>query len=171
MKLINGVPAWATNDLTKIASGYATDVPVAYMHPDDLLPLHGKLRNGRFRKLRELIQKNGWEGRPLLGYKTNSGDTKLLTGSHRFAAASDLGIFIPVHVLDLSKHDFSEDCTVCQPYTQYSSYENPCEVISGYRTYSEVYDALKDLKEYKAAELFLIDARIQNNESFVDKPV
>jgi hypothetical protein len=60
-----------------------------------IIPMHEVRDQKKYDKIKESMSKNGWEGRPIL--VIDQGETsQAMTGSHRVAAAQDLGIDIPV---------------------------------------------------------------------------
>jgi hypothetical protein len=66
----------------------------------DLQPLH---EVEDFKHYQQLVNSlaNGWKGGPLLGVEAG-GKIRLLTGSHRYAAAALYDLDIPVYVMALS---------------------------------------------------------------------
>lgn len=69
--------------------------PTALLDPDDVTPPHPVVNEQLVNDLGTAMEASGWRGRPLLAYKDWSGEIKLLTGSHRSAAADRAGIKIP----------------------------------------------------------------------------
>jgi hypothetical protein len=45
------------------------------------------------------MKRGGWIGRPLLGHEIDEGVVQLWTGSHRWAAAEQIGLAIPVVIV------------------------------------------------------------------------
>jgi len=60
------------------------------------------------------MAEHGWTGRPLLAYDDGNG-YHALTGSHRAAAAIALDIEIPVYLIDISAHVWTDEgaCEAC----------------------------------------------------------
>lgn len=70
-----------------------------FLEPEAVTPPHEVKDQAKFRRLVESMSAHGWEGRPLLGIEEEGGWIQLLTGSHRFAAAQEAGIDIPISVI------------------------------------------------------------------------
>lgn len=71
-----------------------------YENPKYIQPPHEVRDIKKLQKLTESMQKNGWQGRPILAYDVGRG-AEALTGSHRIAAAKAAGIKeIPVMYVD-----------------------------------------------------------------------
>lgn len=158
MKIINGFPSWATDELT-LPPGFELVKANCVLAADEGKPLHRAFRKGRLRKLIERMKNGGWGNeRPLLAYYDGR-NNQFLTGAHRWAAAYETNTGIPTLLLDLSQHGFSEDCRICGPFTKWDTYECPCEVLTGYRDYREIESALRNLGYPLAADLFAVDAR------------
>ncbi|WNG49190.1 hypothetical protein F0U60_37550 [Archangium minus] len=67
-----------------------------------LVPFHGVQDRERLAKLTALMRANGYDGRPLLGWESPDGYVRLLTGSHRYAAAKAARLDeVPVALVDL----------------------------------------------------------------------
>lgn len=70
------------------------------------LPPHQVTDKNKLTVLKTNLEKKGWDGPPLIGY-FKLGDTKekitLLSGSHRWAAANDLGVKVPVEVYSITQ--------------------------------------------------------------------
>jgi len=72
---------------------------IVYMAVDRLLPLHEVRTLAKVARLARSMRAEGWIDRPLLGHRRDDGMVQLWTGSHRVAAASLVGIDIPVAVI------------------------------------------------------------------------
>lgn len=59
-------------------------------------------------KLAESMERDGWQGRPVLAYRSENGETFALTGSHRIEAAKEAGIDVPIYEID-GLADFEDD--------------------------------------------------------------
>jgi hypothetical protein len=70
---------------------------INWLHPRLCLPPHRVTHPEKYEQLLEAFQSHGWDcGHPvLLGYPWD-GKVQLVTGSHRWQAALDAGIDIPV---------------------------------------------------------------------------
>lgn len=64
----------------------------ACLDPNAILPPHEPRERERHRKLLASMKRGGWRGRPLLVVETSPGRFQALTGSHRIAAARDMGL-------------------------------------------------------------------------------
>jgi ParB-like chromosome segregation protein Spo0J len=62
-----------------------------YIAHEELFPYHGVVDAAKFDSLAADMRVNGWVGAPLVKF-----DSLLLTGSHRYEAAKEAGIAIPV---------------------------------------------------------------------------
>ena len=62
----------------------------------------------KLREIKESMQKNGWQGRPLLVWR-NGKIQQALTGSHRLAAAQHVGVDVPVVYVDEKTPKWSDD--------------------------------------------------------------
>lgn len=69
--------------------------PDEYVDPQDLVPLNGVDSEEFFRCLLRDMRRRGWHGRPLLATESD-GVWYAITGSHRIAAAREVGIRVPV---------------------------------------------------------------------------
>lgn len=73
---------------------------IFFLSPDSCEPPHRVTHPTRMEGIAESLWNKGWDGPPLIGYHTNDqAKVVLLSGSHRFAAAKELGFHIPVEVL------------------------------------------------------------------------
>lgn len=75
-------------------------IPTETFEPSYLRPPHKVRDRALLASLIESMRANGWQGRPLLGIKVSDGEAQLFTGSHRYAAAREAGIEVPVHLID-----------------------------------------------------------------------
>ena len=62
---------------------------------DEATPRHGVRNERLFAELVTSLGAEGWTGRPLLAFE-RGGEKVLLTGSHRYAAAREAGVLVPV---------------------------------------------------------------------------
>ncbi|RKH93582.1 ParB/RepB/Spo0J family partition protein [Corallococcus sp. AB038B] len=77
---------------------------VVMVRIDSIIPPHEVRDDGKLAALRESMEENGWQGRPLLGVPHPSavGAFLALTGSHRTAAAQEAGLEeVPLYVAQL----------------------------------------------------------------------
>lgn len=70
--------------------------------PKRIIPVHGPREKDKLEKITKHMEKNGWEGRPVLSVNLPEGRFAL-TGSHRIAAAIATKTDIPVHEMDPDK--------------------------------------------------------------------
>ena len=66
--------------------------------PQELSPYHGVQDRDKLAALVAAMEAHGWQGAPLVAWE-GCGYLNLMTGSHRYAAAVETGIEIPVIVL------------------------------------------------------------------------
>lgn len=70
--------------------------------PNRIAPLHDAEDEAKLADLVESMAANGWVGAPVVVITTEDGDPQAITGSHRIAAAREVGIDVPtVDVADL----------------------------------------------------------------------
>lgn len=74
---------------------YLDEVSAEYISPP-----HEPRNNALLDELKHSMSQRGWYGRPLLVLKRKDGTYQAITGSHRLAAASSLGLDVPVYVLE-----------------------------------------------------------------------
>lgn len=75
---------------------------IFFLSPDKCDPPHDVTHPNKVEDLVHALWGHGWDGPPLLGYQSFENCGKmvvLLSGSHRYAAAKELGIKIPVEVI------------------------------------------------------------------------
>lgn len=102
------------------------------------------VRGDDLTKFTDSLTKHGWSHRPLLGVRMKAGKVRLLTGSHRYAAAKAIGMKrIPVVVV--------EDWPGGSRYLDYAMYE--------VWSYSKVGTKLKEQGKKAEALLFSYDTR------------
>ena len=63
---------------------------------------------GKFKTLVNSMEKNGWQGRPVIAYRDENNSVYALTGSHRIAAAKEAGIDVPVKFLSDDAINFED---------------------------------------------------------------
>jgi hypothetical protein len=81
------------------------------MEPDDFVtriePPHEVRDVAKFENLVSGMQKNGWQGRPVLAYEGPNG-VQGVTGSHRIAAAQRAGVEVPVVYIESKVFDWQD---------------------------------------------------------------
>ena len=82
--------------------------------PDDWLnkslePPHEVRDFAKLKKIKESMDSDGWQGRPVLVYEAGDNLAQSITGSHRIAAAKELGIDVPVKYVDESIFEYTDD--------------------------------------------------------------
>lgn len=94
----------AKNNRPKIVATFLDNSE--YENPKYITPVHEVRDTKKLQNLTESMQKNGWQGRPILAYDVGRGP-EALTGSHRIAAARAAGIKkIPVMYVDKDVGDY-----------------------------------------------------------------
>lgn len=68
---------------------------LGYFRPHTLTPPHRVTRPEHVDALADDMRLWGWRGDALVGYRLH-GETQLLSGTHRQAAADRLGLYVPV---------------------------------------------------------------------------
>jgi hypothetical protein len=69
-----------------------------------ITPPHGVRDFQRLEQIYGALQKNGWRGRPLLGYRVGR-EVVTLTGAHRLGAAMLSGLrVVPVALIDVKRY-------------------------------------------------------------------
>lgn len=82
---------------------YAQDAIITYkwdMDAGEIQPLH-EVRD--YEKLEQLVQSmetDGWSGRPLLVLTYGDNQYYAMTGSHRLAAAQEVGVEVPCYIIE-----------------------------------------------------------------------
>ncbi|MGD0829554.1 MAG: ParB N-terminal domain-containing protein [Terracidiphilus sp.] len=86
-----------------------------------ITPRHAAIDPDLVEQLKEDMRQNGWRGRPLLVVNRNQShelhDYEGLTGAHRSTAATELGIPIPVLVLE--QRDLPNGFSLTEDHREY----------------------------------------------------
>jgi ParB-like chromosome segregation protein Spo0J len=90
----------------QLRASLAKQENVDLVQADKCAPLHGVRDDALRDQIAESMRRDGWDGRPLIGYKDDDAHYQLLTGSHRWAAAIAAGLAeIPVRLLSAAELD------------------------------------------------------------------
>jgi hypothetical protein len=86
-------------------------IPDEIIPTDKIMPVHDVTDTTKLERLVNSMATEGWQGDPILVIAGGNEPHRALTGSHRWAAANQEGINVPVRVLDpgLSVDDEIED--------------------------------------------------------------
>jgi hypothetical protein len=97
-----------TNNRAPIEQPKATAVtPNDVVNPNGIEPPHSVRDVEKKEKLIQDMEQNGWVGRPILVFDVGRGN-EALTGSHRIAAAKQVGIEVPIYKIDESIGDYAD---------------------------------------------------------------
>jgi ParB-like nuclease family protein len=73
-----------------------------------IIPVHEARNTEKLAGLISSMQADGWAGRPILALRLDNGEVLALTGSHRLAAAEQVGIEPTTQIIDVDSDMYQD---------------------------------------------------------------